>query len=624
MCGLSGLIDFSASHAVLKGRVEKMNAALLHRGPDGANVSTFGKGIALGHVRLAIIDLSTNATQPMLSVTGRSAIAFNGEIYNFRELRAELESLGARFRTLSDTEVLLNAYEVWGAEFVERLNGMFAFALYDATDGSILLARDRLGIKPLYLHRMESCLRFASEIKGITADLGQTPAIDAEGLAEYLAFQNNYGERTLVNGVTLFPPGCLARIAPGSVEVHPRKFWQANILVNEASDQERRSELDALVQKAVAAQVYADVPVNSFLSGGIDSCAIAASAAKHRGRIMTFTCGFDLSSVTEAEQAFDERLRAELLSYHVGSEHYEHVLKEDDFLAQMDDWAWHAEEPRVGSNFPNYSISRLASKFTKVCLSGTGGDELFGGYPWRYAAAAPGLSRDQFHHQYFGFWNRMLSPADYTALSAPMSRQCQYDPFESFREKLIGCEARVLKSSNMRGDAILLFEMETFLHGLLLAEDKASMAHALEVRVPLLDNTIIDFSLSTPYAEKVVVSSEQVSTSVYGRGSAAMPAFKNGKRILRDVLSGYVPPEISSARKQGFSPPFETWFRRGMAPWITDQVFGLNSPLGDLLDMKVARRLWEEHLNGSANHRLFIWGMIALHQFCASFLRRCV
>lgn len=619
MCGLVGIIDPAAPAAALTATAQRMAASIAHRGPDGEGALSPTPGLALGHVRLAIIDLSAQGAQPMQSLSGRSVIVFNGEIYNFRELRASLQKAGVAFATRSDTEVLLNAYEHWGEDFVSRLNGMFAFALFDRADNTLLIARDRLGIKPLYYADDGARLAFGSEIKAVLAARPGAAAIDTEALAEYLAFQNTFGERTLVAGVKLFPPASVARVRLDAPVVRPRAFWRAQTsAVSLAEAGERRERLADIIREVVDSQVDADVPVNAFLSGGIDSGALASTAAARRGRIMTFTCGFDLGGVTEAERAFDERAAAESVARHIGSEHYEVVLKDADFMARMDQWAWAAEEPRVGSTFPNFCVAGLAGRFTKVCLSGTGGDELFGGYPWRYGAANE-ASEAQFLSRYFGFWNRMLCSEDRAALMAPIARSVSFDPFESFSGRMRECLAAAASSDNPRGDAMLLFEMQTFLHGLLVAEDKASMAHALEVRVPLVDNRLIDFALSLPFSDKVSGGPAGVSTT-YGKGAAEMPAFDNGKRILRDALAPSVPAAIAGARKQGFSPPFETWFRAAMAPWIEGEVLGPRAPLADLLDLKVARRLWAEHKGGRANHRLFVWGLVALHQFCKVFL----
>jgi asparagine synthase (glutamine-hydrolysing) len=619
VCGIAGIISAQVSD-VLYQRCREMIDAVQHRGPDGRGV--FQKnGVALGHARLAVLDLSENAAQPMLSFSGKSVIVFNGEIYNYRELRKTLESLGQRFHTTSDTEVLLSAYEVWGDGFIEKLNGMFAFALLDLEKSLLLLSRDRIGIKPLYWNVKGREILFGSEIKSILVAQNESLSVDKSGFLEYLSFQNYLSDKTLFLGVHLVPPGTIFTINTNTLAFSSRQYWSAAIVPKFTNSADAMASIDIALNSAIRNQMFADVEVNSFLSGGIDSCAIAVIGSKNAGRIKTFTCGFGLDGVTEVERQFDERRVAEKVSTSIGSEHYETVLNSDDFLARMHDWAWHAEEPRVGSSFPNFCISHLASKFTKVCMSGTGGDELFGGYPWRYQAGLNNRTRDGFIRQYYTFWHRMMTPKDFSFLTRPIASEVHYNSFAMFNERMHEIELRTVSSASPWADAALLFEIETFLQGLLIVEDKASMAHGLEVRVPLLDNELVDVALATPFEFKVGHSSSGFGGH-YGNGVSSMSAYSNGKKILRDVLSPYLPPEVTKGRKQGFSPPFETWFRNGLKLWIDTEVFGPSSPISELIDMKVARRLWVEHLNGFSNNRLFIWGMINLTLSINAFCRK--
>lgn len=582
-----------------------------YRGPDGTGVYQ-RHGVVLGHARLAIVDLSPEAAQPMLRGSENLVLAFNGEIYNHRDIRHTLEALGQKFHTSSDTEVLLAAYETWGIQFVERLNGIFAIALFDIEKSCLLLIRDRIGVKPLYWRQEGGDILFSSEAKAIAAGSGRSMSINRAAVLEYLSFQNYLSESTLFEGVQLLPAATILSINTRTLEKRDQLYWSAIIAPVFVNEADARQQIDSALNSAIKRQMQADVEVNSFLSGGIDSCAIASLATNAVGRIKTFTCGFGIHGVTDAERQFDERAVAEGVAASLGSEHYETVLNADDFLARMHDWAWHAEEPRVGSSFPNFCVAGLASKFTKVCMSGTGGDELFGGYPWRYRAATDAQSRDEFIRKYYGFWHRMVSPDDFSQLTMSLSNEIKYDSFAVFDTRMRAIELRASASAYPWADTALLFEMETFLQGLLIVEDKASMAHGLEVRVPLLDNEVIDAALATPFKFKVAVS-ESGFHGQYGKGTSNMPAYANGKKILRDVLAAYVPEDVASARKQGFSPPFETWFRAGLRPWLEADVFGPKSLLADLIDMRVARRLWSEHVSGHANHRLFVWGMISLY-----------
>lgn len=621
MCGIAGVLSPILSKDSLKERSVQMSAAMHHRGPDGCGTFVFPGG-SFGHVRLAIVDLSDNAAQPMTAASGRSTVAFNGEIYNHKVLRKELESFGHAFRTQSDTEVILAAYEHWGTSFVDRLNGMFAFALHDAERKKVILARDRLGIKPLYWEHRTNLVTFASEIKAVRIGSQRALSVDQQALLEYLSFQNHLGCRTLFSGIELFPAAHIAVIDLDSMAVQKHRYWSSYIEASDESESHLRDKLSTCLNLAVSSQMAADVPVSSFLSGGIDSAAIATLGARSSGRLKTFTCGFSLFDATPVEQGFDERRVAELVSKSIGSEHYETVLHADDFIARMDDWAWHAEEPRVGSSFPNFCVSYLASHFTKVCMSGTGGDELFAGYPWRYQAASTANGWDSFSSSYFAFWHRMIPRELFNELTAPLN-PVQFDSYELFRSHLDESHRRVRRSTDPYIDAALLFEMDSFLHGLLIVEDKATMASGLEVRVPLLDNTVVQLALSTPIRFKLGVESIEQSSTYGSNGQSAMPSFSNGKRILRDVLSKHVPLEVSTGRKQGFSPPFETWFRNDLRAWIENEVLGPSSCLNDYLDLRPARRIIAEHMNGHGNHRLFVWGLISLYLSVSSFMRRC-
>ena len=621
MCGIAGIIS-ARSLDGLRERCSAMVDTIRYRGPDGTGFYQ-QQGVVLGHARLAIVDLSPEAAQPMRRGAENLVLAFNGEIYNHREIRLTLEKLGQRFYTSSDTEVLLAAYETWGVQFVEKLNGIFAIALLDIKKSCVLLVRDRIGVKPIYWRQEGREILFASEAKAIAAGSGRSMSINRSAVLEYLSFQNYLGESTLFEGVQMLPAATVLSINTQTLETTERCYWSAVIAPMFTNEAEAKRQIDTALNAAVKRQMQADVEVNSFLSGGIDSCAIASLATKAAGRVKTFTCGFGIHGVTDAERQFDERAVAESVAASIGSEHYETVLNADDFLARMHDWAWHAEEPRVGSSFPNFCVAGLASKFTKVCMSGTGGDELFGGYPWRYRAATDARSRDEFVRKYYGFWHRMVSPDDFLQLTTSLSCDIKYDSFAAFDARIQAIERRTSESAYPLADAALVFEMETFLQGLLIVEDKASMAHGLEVRVPLLDNEVIDAALATPFEFKVGFTESGLHEQ-YGKGSSKMPAYANGKKILRDVLAAYVPEDVASARKQGFSPPFETWFRTGLRPWLEADVFGAKSILSDLIDMRVARRLWDEHVNGHANHRLFVWGMISLYLSINSFKLKAV
>jgi len=388
MCGIAGIFNLNGKPVSVVA-LRTMTDAIAHRGPDGEGFYT-DSFIGFGHRRLAIIDLSPTGHQPMITRDGQYAITYNGEVYNFQELRLELEALGYQFHSRTDSEVVLYAYAEWGEKALDKFNGMFAFAIWDRQRQELFLARDRYGIKPLYYTLQGSTFLFGSEIKAMLAHPSCRTELDLEGLLEYFTFQNFFTDRTLHKHVKLLPAGCYMRIQLGdTTQARPQQYWDYEFreIENHQDEREYIEELDRLFLQAVNRQLISDVDVGSYLSGGMDSGSITAIAAKQLPYIKTFTCGFDLHSASGIELGFDERDKAELMSYLFRTEHYEMVLKAGDMERVMPSLAWHMEEPRVGQSYPNYYAAQLASKFVKVVLSGAGGDELFGGYPWRYYRA---------------------------------------------------------------------------------------------------------------------------------------------------------------------------------------------------------------------------------------------
>jgi len=388
MCGIAGIFNLNGKPVSVVA-LRTMTDAIAHRGPDGEGFYT-DSFIGFGHRRLAIIDLSPTGHQPMITRDGQYAITYNGEVYNFQELRLELEALGYQFHSRTDSEVVLYAYAEWGEKALDKFNGMFAFAIWDRQRQELFLARDRYGIKPLYYTLQGSTFLFGSEIKAMLAHPSGRTELDLEGLLEYFTFQNFFTDRTLHKHVKLLPAGCYMRIQLGdTTQGRPQQYWDYEFreIENHQDEREYIEELDRLFLQAVNRQLISDVDVGSYLSGGMDSGSITAIAAKQLPYIKTFTCGFDLHSASGIELGFDERDKAELMSYLFRTEHYEMVLKAGDMERVMPSLAWHMEEPRVGQSYPNYYAAQLASKFVKVVLSGAGGDELFGGYPWRYYRA---------------------------------------------------------------------------------------------------------------------------------------------------------------------------------------------------------------------------------------------
>jgi len=621
MCGVVGYLNLDDAPAAVR-VVERMSRAVAHRGPDGRGTWVQGP-LALGHRRLAIIDLSAAAAQPMLSADGRFVISYNGEVYNFRELRAELQSRGHRFRSSSDTEVIVEAFSEWGVAAVERFNGMFAFALWDCAERKLLLARDRFGIKPMYIARVGNTVLFGSEVKALLAHGALKPEMDMEGLGEYLTFQNFFTTHTLFKNVALLPPGTLTEIAADG-RTATRRYWDFRFSEGlNAPSAQLIDALDHALLNAVNRQLISDVPIGSYLSGGMDTGTVTAIAARQISNLCSFTVGFDLTSAAGLELGFDERRPAERMSNLFRTEHYEMVLKAGDMERAMGDLVWSMEEPRVGVSYPNFYAAKLASRFGKVVLSGAGGDELFAGYPWRYWRSVTGESFDHYVDDYYLFWQRLLPNGAYEKLLAPVwdkvgsvdSRAIFKSVFADPPERLSGPEQYVNHS--------LYFEAKTFLHGLLVIEDKLSMAHGLETRVPLLDNDLVDLACRIPVRHKLGGLAHIVRLDENEPGSKGGRYFektRDGKLILREVMKRYVPSDIAEGAKQGFSGPDASWFRGASMDYVRRRLFTPNAMIYSFLDRNVAESMLTEHLQGQANRRLLVWSLLYLEEFMHTFM----
>ncbi|HEY4832498.1 MAG TPA: asparagine synthase (glutamine-hydrolyzing), partial [Waddliaceae bacterium] len=504
MCGIAGILNFNkepVSSVILR----RMTDSIRHRGPDGEGFYT-DNVLGFGHRRLAIIDLSPAGRQPMMTSDQKYILTYNGEVYNFQELRTELEALGHTFHSRTDSEVVLKAYAEWNIGALDRFNGMFAFAIWDSVKQELILARDRYGVKPLYYWFKDGILLFASEIKAFLSHPSFKSEMDKEGFLEYMTFQNFFTDRTLFKGVKILPAGSFMKSSVREeAPCQPIAYWDYDFAEpkEKISENEYVEQLDHLFRQAVNRQLVSDVDLGTYLSGGMDSGSITALAAMQLPYIKSFTVGFDLNSASGVEMAFDERARAERMSYLFKTEHYEMVLKAGDMERIMAALTWHLEEPRVGQCYPNFYASRLASKFVKVILGGAGGDELFGGYPWRYYRAVVNDNFESYIDKYYQFWQRLIPSHQIAEVFRPIwndvenvnTRDIFRDVFHHHASKLTTPEDYVNHS--------LYFEAKTFLHGLLVVEDKMSMAHSLETRVPFLDNDLVDFAMKTPVSMKL-------------------------------------------------------------------------------------------------------------------------
>jgi len=620
MCGIAGLINIDgapASPPVLK----NMTDAIAHRGPDGEGQWIEGS-IGLGHRRLAILDLSPAGHQPMMSVSKRYVLSYNGEVYNFKELRIELESIGYQFHSTTDTEVVLNAWDYWGVEALNKFNGMFAFAIWDKKEKVLTLARDRYGIKPLYYTNTGSSILFGSEVKAFLPHPQFKSSMDSAALREYFTFQNFLQKRTLFSGVELLPAGCFIMIKQNHLSLHPVEYWDYDFSEpeKEQSKEAYIEELDRLMIQAVNRQLVSDVGVSSYLSGGMDSGVLTSLASKQLPYMNTFTVGFDMSSASGVELAFDERANAEHMSYVFKTEHYEMVLKAGDMERCMSDLVWHLEEPRVGQSYPNYYAAKLASKFGKVVLAGTGGDELFGGYPWRYYRA---VVNDDFEHyidKYYEFWQRLVNNSIQQKLFAPVWNDVKDVWTRDIMAGVFKHHARELTRPEDYVNHSLYFEAKTFLQGLFVVEDKLSMAHSLESRVPFMDNDLVDFAMRVPVKyklsnlQKVVSANENELSKYYQRTN-------DGKLLLREAMKRHLPQNVISREKQGFSAPDASWFKGESIDYVKDKLLNRNAKIYDYMDYDCANSLLKEHFTGKTNRRLLIWSLLNIEEWCGQFSR---
>ncbi len=622
MCGIVGMFNRSGEPAS-SGILTAMTDKLAHRGPDGEGIYLDG-AVGLGHRRLSILDLSEAGRQPMATPDGRYVVTYNGEIYNFRELRKELEALGHAFHSRCDTEVLLQAFARWGKQCLDRLNGMFAFAVWDRQARELFLARDRYGIKPLYVAECGETFLFGSEIKALAVHPAFRTDVDREALLEYFTFQNFFTDRTLFKGVRLLPAGSWMVVSAQTVGA-PVSYWDYDFREPEqaADDQAYREELDRLLQQAVPRQLVSDVPVGAYLSGGMDSGTVTALAAHEIPNLHSFTCGFDLHSASGIELGFDERSAAELMSYRFGTEHYEMVLKAGDMERAMPALAYHLEEPRVGQSYPNYYVARLAGKFVKVVLCGTGGDELFGGYPWRYYRA---VVNDDFEHyidKYYAYWQRLIPNQAIQRVFQPIWPDVkQVWTRDIFRNVFRRPQAELARPEDYINHS-LYFEAKTFLHGLLVVEDKLSMAHGLETRVPFLDNDLVDFAMRVPVRLKLAKLGEVVRINENEPGLKTSRYFQkanDGKMLLRDVMSRHIPPEVASAQKQGFSAPDASWFKGESIDYVRRTLLGSQARIFEYMDRAAVTGLVQDHLDGRQNRRLLIWSLLNFEWWLKTYL----
>lgn len=626
MCGVAGVIRLDGQ-PVQRSLLKSMTDAIAHRGPDGEG-HWVENSVGIGHRRLAIIDLSDAGHQPMVDKTSRFVLSYNGEIYNHTELRRELESLGHRFRGKSDSEVVLNAFFEWGVAAFQKFNGMFAIAVWDRRDQVLTMARDRYGIKPLYYAHQGQEFLFASEQKAILSSPRFSRKLNRGALLEYFTFQNIFTDQTLLDDIFLLKAGHFMELGVSATGIRYQKesrYW--DFLFSEPSGKVDSAayseELARLLAQSVDRQLVSDVEVGAYLSGGMDSGSVVAFASSRVQNLKTFTVGFDLSSAAGAELDFDERVRSESMSSFFRTDHFETIIRHGDMEESLADLAWHLEEPRVGQSYPNYYAAKLAGSFVKVVLSGVGGDELFGGYPWRYFSYASPTNLEEYVDAYYRYWQRLIDNREIRQLFDPIwedvrgvwTRDIFKSVFENYETEP--------QSPNDYVNRSLYFEAKTFLHGLLVVEDKISMAHGLETRLPMLDNDLVDFAMACPANLKVKLpqtgvrvdenletSKEQVFRDMGGEG----------KLVLRAAMQPFLPQGVAQRKKQGFSSPDASWFRNESILFVKDRVLGRSARSQSFFNMTFVRSLLAQHFTGQRNLRLFVWALLNFEAWLERFL----
>jgi asparagine synthase (glutamine-hydrolysing) len=604
MCGICG---FNWTDEQL---IERMKDTLVHRGPD-AEGSYVAPGISLGHRRLSIVDLSDSGRQPLCNEDGTVWITFNGEIYNHEALRVQLERKGHVFRSRTDTESIVHAYEEFGLEFVKHLTGMFALAIWDAPRRRLVLARDRLGIKPLYYAAEGGRVRFASEIKALLADPQQPRRVNSQGLFELIGYEFTPAPETLFAGIKKLLPGCLA-VIEGDGDLQVRRYWELEARTVEASPE----ALCGLLQRVCSEHLMSDVPLGAFLSGGIDSSTVVSFLSE------TIPSGLQTFALGYREASFSEFAYARRVAEYFQTQHWELLVKPVDERA-IERSVWHLDEPTTDpSNLPFMLICEEARRFVKVALSGDGGDELLMGYDrFRASKAAALLSRvplrnrDDLYQKLIrqlgdndvkkgprNVLKRFLQGAVLSPEGAHLRWQYFLDPLtagEIFRPDLLRTldtdpfapvKRWSARAPAERGAREQYLELNTVLpDSVLMKVDKMSMAHSLEVRPPFLDHRVVEFCYSLP-------------TEVKLKGFTT-------KWLLKRAMRPRLPAGIATRAKQGFSIPMKNWIRGELHELTHDTVFS-SRLIDEHFQKSVLERLWNEHQRLQHNHSHLFWTLL--------------
>ena len=591
----------------------RMTESIRHRGPDDDGFWS-DRDVSLGFRRLSILDLETGA-QPMSNEDGAVHVIFNGEIYNHRTLRAELETCGHLFRSdHSDTEVLVHGYEQWGTALPSRLNGMFAFAVWDGRKRTMFLARDRLGIKPIYLADFPGGIAFASEVRALHRSGLIEQKADTERVFEYFQQQNVWAGRSMFSGIRLLEPGSWLRIEPDRRE--QTKFWKVVFARRNRPMAQAAGALKEVIQAALARQAAADVPVMAYLSGGIDSSAIVAGAYRLDPGLRAYSCIFNLEEVGD-DRGVDEREFSRSVAHYLGVEHTELELPSDSLTCSLAATITALEEPRMGMAYVNYRIAERVSRDSKVVLSGCGGDEILAGYVGRYGVAkdrvatlsrptgltgrlrsllsTPKPSRETIREAILPMFSYPLLDSELDLAFTPEFRRVagDYRLRDGLDELVRECP------SDSGWDVLMYADLKTYLHGLLMVEDKVSMSHGLETRVPLLDNEIMDLALSF--------------------GIDLLTDGATGKIVFREAIRDWVPPAIADKPKMGFGPPDASWYRGRLQPFIRRVLDPARIARRGVFQPSFIANAIDDHMSKRANRLPLIWSMLSFEAWCESF-----
>lgn len=624
MCGIAGIFD-RRGRPIDGDLLRKMIASIARRGPDGEGRFVDCE-VGLGHRRLSIIDVEGGA-QPIGNEDGSLQIVFNGEIYNFVELRKELEGAGHTFKTRSDTEVIVHAYEQWGKGCVERFNGMFAFALWDLSKREVFLARDHLGIKPLYYIDLGSRILFGSEIKALLQDPECPRDVDVESLAELFTFRYVPSPKTLFRGIRKLPPGHSMILSKRGIEVTP--FWGQRPRIRERYDEEALiQEYCVLLEDAVRLQLRSDVPLGLFLSSGVDSGALLAIMSQYSSRpVHAFTIGFEGGEQTN--EVDDARALARMF----GADHYFMHVRPADYLKYYENYLWDLEEP-VGNETAAafYFVSKIASEKVKVALTGQGADEPWAGYD-RYLGAKLSTIYSRVPSSITGPFASLVNrtPGRFERLKRGVSSLGEPDLLKRFTKiysffsvamkqqlfkgpliaQIVGDPYRSKEAlRRLQGDVDYLDPVTQMLYidtraslpdDLLMVGDKMSMANSLEVRVPFLDYRLVEFIESLPLKLKL-------------NGWT-------GKYLHKKALLKWLPKEVVYRRKKGFANPVEDWFRTKMRSFVEEALLSPDSAVGGYFDQSYIRRMLEKDREGTEQLRRHIYLLVSFELWHRTFLR---